>query len=216
MNSSNSNDNLYAIDNIQTLNHPIPSWWKTIFISIAVFGVLYAMYFHTGAAEKRSIYAGYDDAIAANLRLQFSELPGDLKPDNATMMQYVNDKKWLKVGESVFKQHCVSCHGPEGGGVVGPNLCDVYWKNVKSIEDIGKILQNGAGNGSMPKWDKLHPNELVLVGCYVASLRGSSPAKAKGPEGNEIPAWSLAAPAENAAVDAKPNDAKTSAEAPAK
>ena len=115
-------------------------------------------------------------------------------------MKYVDDKRWLKVGESVYKQHCVSCHGPDAGGLVGPNLCDVYWKNVKVIDDIAKILENGAGNGAMPAWKtRLHPNELVLVACYIASLRGSAPAKARAPEGNEIGPWALtSAPASEA------------------
>lgn len=200
MSHSGEPQTIHSYDGIQEYDNPLPGWWKWLFVGTFIFSIFYWMYFHTGAETQRSVYTAYDEAVAANLVQQFSEL-GELQPDNATLMKYVDDKRWLKVGESVYKQHCVSCHGPEAGGLVGPNLCDVYWKNVKVIDDIAKILENGAGNGSMPAWKtRLHPNELVLVACYVASLRGSNPAKARAPEGNEVGPWALAsAPAEEPA-----------------
>jgi cytochrome c oxidase cbb3-type subunit 3 len=191
MSQSGEQQTIHSYDGIQEYDNPLPGWWKWLFVGTFVFSIFYWMYFHTGAETQRSVYTAYDEAVAANLKQQFSEL-GELKPDNATLMKYVDDKRWLKVGESVYKQHCVSCHGPDAGGLVGPNLCDVYWKNVKVIDDIAKILENGAGNGAMPAWKtRLHPNELVLVACYIASLRGSTPAKARAPEGNEIGPWTL-------------------------
>ena len=193
MSHSGEQQTIHSYDGIQDYDNPLPGWWKWLFVGTFVFSIFYGMYFHTGAEKQRSVYTVYDEAVAANLRLQFSEI-GELQPDNATLMKYVDDKRWLKVGESVYKQHCVSCHGPEAGGLVGPNLCDNYWKNVKTIDDIAKILENGAGNGAMPAWKtRLHPNELVLVACYIASLRGSTPGKARAPEGNEIGPWTLTA-----------------------
>ena len=199
MSQSGEQQTIHSYDGIQEYDNPLPGWWKWLFVGTFVFSIVYWMYFHTGAETQRSVYTAYDEAVAANLKQQFSEL-GELKPDNATLMKYVDDKRWLKVGESVYKQHCVSCHGPDAGGLVGPNLCDVYWKNVKVIDDIAKILENGAGNGAMPAWKtRLHPNELVLVACYIASIRGSTPAKARAPEGNEIGPWALtSAPASEA------------------
>jgi cytochrome c oxidase cbb3-type subunit III len=202
MSHSDNPQTIHSYDGIQEYDNPLPGWWKWLFVGTAVFSVFYAMYFHTGAAESRSVYAVYNAATAENLKQQFGKL-GELKPDNATMMTYVGDTAWLKVGESVFKQHCISCHGAQGGGLVGPNLCDVYWKNVKHIEDIATILEKGAGNGAMPAWKtRLHPNELVLVACYVASLRDSSPAKAKAPEGNEVGPWTLTSAPSDAAAPA--------------
>ncbi len=93
--------------------------------------------------------------------------------------------------QTVYKTNCISCHGRDGEGKVGPNLTDDFYKNVSKIEDIARVINKGAGNGAMPAWaTRIHPNEVVLVSAYVASLRGSTPAgEAKGPEGNQIPAW---------------------------
>jgi len=191
MSHSGDPQTLHSYDGIQEYDNPLPGWWKWLFLATFIFSIFYWMYFHTGAQTQRSVYTAYDDAMAASLRKQFAEI-GELTPDNATLMKFSQDQRWLKVGESVFKQHCVSCHGPDGGGLVGPNLCDDYWKNVKTIDEIAKILEVGAGRGSMPAWkERLLPNELVLVACYVASLRGSKPANPRAPEGNEAPPWTL-------------------------
>ncbi len=74
--------------------------------------------------------------------------------------------------------------------MVGPNLTDDYWKNVRSIETIASVIENGAANGAMPAWKNRlsHPNQVVLTAAYVASLR-KNPVSGKAPEGNKIPAW---------------------------
>jgi cytochrome c551 len=49
-------------------------------------------------------------------------------------------------GEAIFKQSCVSCHGDQLQGVIGPNLQHVGAKY--SEKDITNIIANG--RGSMP------------------------------------------------------------------
>jgi cytochrome c oxidase cbb3-type subunit III len=180
-------DHMY--DGIQEYDNPLPGWWVWLFLLTIVVSPIYWAYYHFGTPG-RSIYDDYADAVASNLRQQFSEI-GELKPDRDTLLKYLNDKRWLAVGESVYKVQCVSCHGTKGEGKVGPNLCDDHWKNVKQIEDVAKVVAEGAAGRAMPAWaNRLHPNELVLVSCYVASLRGSLPAgEGKTAEGNVIPPW---------------------------
>lgn len=179
----------HAYDGIQEFDNPLPGWWKWTFVGSIVFSVFYAMYFHIGAPG-RSINEQFDEALSANMRLQFAEI-GELKPDSDTIMKFTANPSWLKVGQTVYKTNCVSCHGRNGEGKVGPNLTDEAFKNVRQVEDIAKVIRNGAGNGAMPAWaNRLHANEVVLVSAYVASLRGSNPGgEVKGPEGNAIPAW---------------------------
>lgn len=181
----------HNFDGIQEYDNPLPQWWNMLFLGTIVFSVLYWGYFHMGAPG-RTIFDGYNAAVAENLRIQFGEL-GTLQPDRSTLLKYTKDSaeaKWLKVGESVYLANCVSCHGQKAEGKIGPNLCDDNWKNVKTIEDIAKVINNGAANKAMPAWNnRLHPNEVVLVSAYVASLRGSNPAGPRAPEGNPIPAW---------------------------
>ncbi|MEM9646594.1 MAG: cbb3-type cytochrome c oxidase N-terminal domain-containing protein [Planctomycetota bacterium] len=175
----------HAYDGIEEYDNPLPGWWKWLFIASIVFSPFYWFYYH-GGAEGRSIHDRYGTALAANTRLQFAEI-GDLVADEETIVSYSQKANWVKVGEIVFRTNCVSCHGREGEGKVGPNLTDEHYKNVKTVADIASVIANGANANAMPAWsNRLHPNEIVLVSAYVASLRGTNVDGGKAPEG-EIP-----------------------------
>ncbi len=193
----------HAYDGIQEFDNPTPGWWTYIFIGTIFFSVVYYAYFHSGVAG-RSVADRYQTAVAENLRLQFAEI-GELKPDTATLLKFMKDPKWLTVGEIVFKGNCINCHGANASGSVGPNLTDDHWKNVKKLDDIPDVIRNGAANGAMPSWkNRLHPNEVVLAACYVASLRGQNLPGPRGAEGELIPPWPVAeSPAETAPAAAE-------------
>jgi cytochrome c oxidase cbb3-type subunit III len=170
----------------------VPVWWKLGAFATVVFALLYTAYFHLGTAGRTAIDR-LDVALAKNTALQFAEI-GELKQDAPTMVKFLDEASWLRVGQSIFKANCVQCHGAEGEGKVGPNLADDSYKNIRSIEDILTVLNRGAGGNAMPAWqNKLNSNEIVLVSTYVASLRGKNPAGGKGAEGQVIPPWPTAA-----------------------
>lgn len=177
-------------DDIELYDNPLPRWWKWLFIASIVFTPLYFFWYHNGA-EGRSVVAHYNRALAANLDLQFREI-GDLEADRENVIKflYKDNGKWLTIGESVYRANCVSCHGPNAGGLVGPNLGDDHYKHIKDIGDILRVLQKGANAGAMPAWaNRLSDNEIVLVASYVASLRGTFPQPGKSPDGNVIAPW---------------------------
>ncbi|EMI58369.1 cbb3-type cytochrome c oxidase N-terminal domain-containing protein [Rhodopirellula sallentina] len=178
----------HAYDGIEEFDNPLPGWWKWLFIATIAFCPFYWLYYH-GGTPGRSIEDGYGVALAANTRLQFEEI-GELQPTEATLVEYMGKDSWLRVGKIVFQTHCVSCHDRDGQGKVGPNLTDEYFKNITTIEDIAKVINNGAAAGAMPKWsNRLHPNEIVLVSSYVASMRGQNLEGPRGAEGKTIPPW---------------------------
>ncbi|MEM9644178.1 MAG: c-type cytochrome [Planctomycetota bacterium] len=185
---------------------PLPGWWRRILLATIAMIPLYMIYFH-GGAEGRSTVDSYERALSKNLERQFAEI-GELTPSRDTLVRFQEKTNWLQVGKMTFKRNCISCHGKDGGGSVGPNLCDDHYKNVRSIEDLIDVIQNGAAAGAMPAWKtKLSGNELVLTAAYVASLRGSEPETAKAPEGSPIPPWPLVVET----VEEKDSAAETSA-----
>lgn len=201
-----SNDNAmtdHAYDGIQEFDNPLPGWWKWSFVASIVFSVFYAMYFHIGAPG-RSIIDQYETELNANTRLQFAEI-GNIEPNAESVLRFMQEDSWLAVGKVVFKTNCISCHGRDGEGKVGPNLADEFYKNVRKLDDIPRIINSGAGNGAMPAWgNRLHVNEVVMVSAYVAKLRGSAAdGTGKGPEGSEIPPW----PEPTNATEAAPQNA---------
>ena len=177
-----------SFDGIQQYDHPLPKWWIWLFVGCIVFAPPYFWFYHNGT-EGRSLADQHDQQLAGNLKLQFSQM-GELKADRETLVRFVYEDSWLRVGRSIFKTNCVSCHGRDGIGQVGPNLQDNHYKNVSDVADILRVLQNGANAGAMPAWkSKLSTNEIVLVSAYVASLRGTGDGSGKPAEGREIPPW---------------------------
>jgi cytochrome c oxidase cbb3-type subunit 3 len=179
----------HEYDGIREYDNPTPGWWHAIFIVTAIFAAIYGVFWHFSQFAWTVQDAWAEDDLEAT-RKQFAEL-GQLSPDQPTMLRMMNDQKWLPVGASIFKGNCALCHGPSGqGGMVCPNLTDDYWKNVKTIADIPRVVANGANNGAMPAWKgALNQNEIILVSAYVASLRGHGDGTGRGPEGDKIEPW---------------------------
>jgi cytochrome c oxidase cbb3-type subunit III len=197
----------HSYDGIKEYDNPLPGWWTWIFIVTIAFSVVYWVWFHTGAPD-RSVLDQYEAEKNRVLMAQFKEI-GDLTADRATIAKYMVDGEWVKFGEGTYKTHCQSCHGSDAGGLVGPNLTDNQWKNVKHLEDIGRVINEGAGGAAMPSWkNRLHPNEVVMVSAYVASLLGKPSPNGKGPDGaNRIESWDediKSLPAPGAAKEAAP------------
>jgi cytochrome c oxidase cbb3-type subunit III len=178
-----------VFDGIQENTNPIPRWWKWILIGTLAFVPMYLLMCHTGAPGSSTVEQ-FQAAMDANTKKQYQEI-GDLVSNEATMVEYLQKPQWVAVGGSIFKANCVTCHGADGGGNVGPNLCDENYKHIKQLPDIIKIVNEGAGAGAMPAWAKRlsHPNDAVLVSVYVASLRGSKPQSPKAPDGSPIATW---------------------------
>jgi len=182
----------HEYDGIQEYDNPTPGLWNLIFLATFLFAAWYILYHHASTIST-SVAQGYEIDVSDDLKKRFSTI-GDLKPDQPTLLKYMTNEEWKLVGASVFKANCVSCHGPNAAGQIGPNLTDDYWKNVKELTDIPKIITGGAAAGAMPAWKtRLHPNEIVLVAAYVASLRGQNLAGPRGQEGELIPPWPAAA-----------------------
>ncbi len=179
----------HQCDGIQEFDNPLPGWWKGLFWSTILFSLFYLGYFHAGASG-RSIDEQYMASLAANMKKQYGEI-GELEANEATILTYMKQPKWVTVGGAIFKANCVSCHGADGGGNVGPNLCDDQYKHVKQVSDIAKVVNEGVVGGAMPAWGTRlgHKNDLVLVSAYVATLRGSKPANPKAPDGSPIAPW---------------------------
>lgn len=166
----------------------VPWWWKLGMAAVILAGSLHFAYFHFGSPG-RTVVDRFEVALARNTELQYAEI-GVLEQDAATMVKFMHEPSWLRVGQSLYKLHCVQCHGALGEGKIGPNLGDDSYKNVRKLEDILTVVNRGAGGNAMPAWqDKLNNNEIVLVATYVASLRGTQPEGGKGPEGQTIPPW---------------------------
>ncbi len=178
----------HCYDGIEEYDNPMPGWWTWIFAATVVFSVCYLSLVALSGGQL-SAQASYDRAAAADLKRQMAG--GLLKADAATVLQLSKDADTMKVGQAIFAANCVACHNRDGSGLIGPNLTDDYYLNVKTVADIPDVVTKGRNNGAMPTWaNRLNPNEIVQVSAYVASLRGQNKPSVRPHEGQIIPPWS--------------------------
>lgn len=177
----------HAYDGIQEYDNPTPGWWHALFILTVIFSVGYYIIWNLDPDAST-----IQDALAADqardYARKFAEV-GDLKADEPTMLKMMADQKWMAFAASSFKTRCASCHGPDAAGLIGPNLTDDSYKNIKVLTDIPNVIRNGAAAGAMPaQKNTLSENEIVLLASYVASLRGTN-LPGRAPEGEKIAPW---------------------------
>jgi len=185
----------HEYDGIQEYDNPVPGWWHFLWLLSFVllifyfpFSLISPMY---PSPERR-----LEAAQVAEYERLFSEI-GELENTEATLTSLMTDADWMQFAQSSFQANCASCHAADGGGLIGVNLTDDAYKNVKSITDIHGVLVDGAAGGAMPAWgNRFSNNELVLLSAYVATLRGTTPASPIAAEGDVIPPWPAAPPAD--------------------
>jgi mono/diheme cytochrome c family protein len=104
------------------------------------------------------------------------------------LLTAAKDPSVLARGRQVFKERCQPCHGPQGQGNLGPNLCDEYWIYGYSPVDVHTSIDVGKPKTGMIAWNEvLPPEDIKAVAAFVISLRGSNPPLPRYPEGKKRP-----------------------------
>ena len=171
-------------DGIQELDNLLPRWWVWLFWMCNVFAFLYMVYYH-GVGLGDSQAAAYAKEAKAGEEIKNAALASF--ESNLGSLQPSQDKAVLDDGKRVFTTYCAPCHRADGGGLVGPNLCDDYWIHGAKYEDNLKTIINGVPAKGMLTWrGVLKPQEIQSVASYIYTFRGATPPNPKPPE-NQVP-----------------------------
>ena len=170
----------HEVDGIKELDNLLPRWWVWLFYLSFFFAVGYMVYFHVlrlgdlSAAEyRKEMQAG--DALKAATMTKFEAGIPNLAPSK--------DQTVLATGRQLFLTRCAPCHRPDGGGLVGPNLCDDYWIHGSNFADNVTTIWNGVPAKGMITWKNyMNPKEIYTVASYIYTLRGTHPPNPKPPE----------------------------------
>lgn len=150
-----SNDNIqdklldHTYDGIQEYDNPMPRWWLLTFAGTIIFSVIYVMNIGPVGNGKGRI-ADYEADMAAFAKAHPAPTGGDMNADQ--LLAIAKDHEELEEGKKTFTAYCASCHAPDGGGLIGPNLTDTYWLHGGTITDIYKTVTNGVLEKGMPPW----------------------------------------------------------------
>ncbi|MBX3378481.1 MAG: c-type cytochrome [Phycisphaeraceae bacterium] len=178
----------HEYDGIREFDNPTPGWWYWLFGASVAFSVFYLAFWHFSVAGWTIEEAWSDDQRAEFVRV-FGSV-GQLKTDDQSILQQIDNPQFMTIAKAAFVGNCSACHAKDGGGLVGVNLCDENYKNIKNPSDIFRVITDGANAGAMPSWKRtFSDNERVILAAYVASLRGTTPANPKAAEGQPIAPW---------------------------
>ncbi len=174
----------HGYDGIHELDNDLPPWWKWGFYFTILFAFVYVAHFHvfnTGKSQREEYKQEIADARAAQEEMM-AKNAGMVTADNVTLL---TDAAAISAGKETFTKLCVACHGPDGGGLVGPNLTDEYWLHGGGIKNVFKTITEGVPAKGMISWkSQLSPKQIQEVASFVLSLKGTTPASPKAPQGD--------------------------------
>jgi cytochrome c oxidase cbb3-type subunit 3 len=177
----------HQYDGIQEYDNPMPRWWLGTFYVTIVFSVIYL--FNVGPVGIGKGRIGEYEADMARAAALAGPPGSGGAVDLKALAALAADPAALSEGKQVFATNCAACHAADGGGNIGPNLADSHWLHGGGIGDIHQTVAQGVLAKGMPAWDKLlKPAQLERVVAFVYSLRGTTPAKPKAPEGVDVTA----------------------------
>lgn len=169
-------------DGIKELDNRIPPWFNYLFGGTVIFAAIYLLNYHVWQSSPLPLAEYADEMAAADLswRVRMAS-EGTINEDQ--LVALVDDAS-LKAGQERFLKNCVTCHGMQGEGIVGPNLTDQYWIHGGGIRNVYTTIKNGVPEKGMISWKLVFtPKEIQQLASYVLSLQGTNPPNAKKPEG---------------------------------
>lgn len=172
-------------DGIREFDNALPRWWLYGFYFTILFAVVYMVNYHVLPRPlfgKAGMVAEYQAEMQAAPK---AVLAGGSGAPSGMPLHAVKDEASLAKGRMIFEgadNVCASCHRPDLGGMVGPNLTDQYWLHGCSVNDVVTSIKTGYPlRGMMPfgTGKPLADEQVLQVASYILSKGGSSPSGAK-------------------------------------
>ena len=175
-----SSEEGHEYDGIRELDNIMPPWLQGIFYVTIIFAIGYLVNYeilNPENTQKAEYEAEMAEAAAKYEGLDIVKIP----------IVQVEDESKLVAAKETFISKCKACHLEDGGGSIGPNLTDEYWINGGSLEDIFNTIRKGGRPGKgMQEWKgQLSDEEILDLASFIKNLKGTTPAKAKEPQGEK-------------------------------
>jgi len=172
----------HEFDGIRELDNTIPPWFNILFYGTIVIALLYILNYHVLKLSPLSAEEyGQEMRIAAAEREELIKTGAFI---NENTVKLLKDDAILTEGKNIFTSNCIVCHGPGGGGIIGPNLTDDYWIHGGSISNVFTTIKYGVPIKGMLSWqNQLNPKQIQAVANYILTLKGTNPPNGKPPEG---------------------------------
>lgn len=170
-------------DGIGELDNPVPPWWRYGFILSMLVSVIYVWRYDIAQSAPNQYEELAMKQAAAEVAIQeyLANSANNVDENTVTLLTEPAD---LAAAQTVFINNCAACHANDGGGLVGPNLTDDYWLHGGSLKDVFKVIKYGVTEKGMKSWkDDLTPKQIAQLASYIMTLKGTTPAEPKEPQG---------------------------------
>lgn len=152
----------HEYDGIQELDNNLPPWWVWMMWGTIIFSVVYLFNYHILKVSPLQI-----EEYTAEVELAESLKDPNMVNERTAVL--LTDPSDISAGKEVFGSKCISCHMPDGSGVIGPNLTDDYWIHGNDVKNLFKVITYGAGDMT-PHGKILTPRQIQQVASYVLSM----------------------------------------------
>jgi cytochrome c oxidase cbb3-type subunit 3 len=173
----------HEADGIREFDNALPRWWLYGFYLTILFGIAYMVNYHMlprPIIGRAGMVAEYQAELQAASRAAASR-PGS----TAGPVVLLTDAASLSKGKAIFEgadNVCSSCHRPDLGGLVGPNLTDDRWLHGCAVADVVKSIKTGYPQKGMLPYGTGKPltdEQVQQLASYVLARRGTQPPSPK-------------------------------------
>ncbi|MCB1049174.1 MAG: c-type cytochrome [Acidobacteria bacterium] len=182
--SDQLNETKHTFDGIEEHDNPLPGWWLGIFYVTIALAVFYVPYYHFMHPEKlpAAAWEAENKAIAEKRQAE-----AEMAPAGPSLAEKYEAGGWQESAKADFITFCSPCHAADGGGGIGPNFTDDYYIHGGTFENLVNVINEGVPEKGMISWKtSLKPTQIENLAFYVHSLRGTTPATAKEPQGQKV------------------------------
>jgi cytochrome c oxidase cbb3-type subunit 3 len=177
---------VHVYDDIKEADARLPNWWLYTLYGAVAFAFVYWIAYHEYKTSRLPIDQYRADMIAAKQEEAKKLLAmGDLTDDK--LVEMTKNSQLVEQGRQVFTTTCAACHGPQGGGIIGPNLTDEFWLHGGKPTDVLRTVRDGFVEKGMPAWGpQLGEAKVRAAVIYVLTLHNTNVPGGKPPQGEKV------------------------------
>jgi cytochrome c oxidase cbb3-type subunit 3 len=155
-------------DGVKCADNKMPGWYVYTFLGTVVFAVIYLYFYHVRPGWSTEVE--YKGLVAEhNAKYGVKEVSMDTNP-------FRGDEAALAAGKKTFSGICAACHGPEGKGLIGPDLMDDKWLHASGSKmtekDVFAVVMNGVDMQNIKQEQK--PPRGGMMPAHKGSLGAES------------------------------------------
>ncbi len=172
-------------DGIRELDNVLPPWWLYGFYITIAISIYYTIMIFADP-ESYNQQKEYTAAVAKG-KAEVEQYKKDHPElyDDANLVALTDSADIAKGKELFASKTCTACHLADGGGSIGPNLTDENWILGGGFKNIYNTISKGGRPGKgMIAWEgTVNQKERQQLTSYILTLKGTTPASPKAPEG---------------------------------